>query len=236
MVFLSGFACWSPWHERCLLEFGGGVDGEFEASNFILYFKPTIPNSLSNSQVLEYTPTRRRHSSEPSAAEHIDNNANTSNCSSPALSPSVYIPIDYHSDSSNSSHQHSVRFHKLAEVRHLSSSHATEARHARLSYAASLQAELLAKRLASKLSIKETAGLSMTFCLLWFCGAWTYQLAISNTEAGVVNLLSSSSSLFTLILASLYPSSAGDLFSWSKLAAVVGSCGEIGRASCRERV
>ncbi|RXG57118.1 Solute carrier family 35 member F5 [Armadillidium vulgare] len=55
----------------------------------------------------------------------------------------------------------------------------------------------------------------------WFLGNYGYQEALSLTEVGVVNVISSTSGLFTLILASLFPSSSADKFSLSKLTAVL---------------
>ncbi|KAJ8935456.1 hypothetical protein NQ314_012876 [Rhamnusium bicolor] len=54
----------------------------------------------------------------------------------------------------------------------------------------------------------------------WFVANYTYQVALSETEAGMVNVLSSTSSLFTLILAAIFPSNQADKFTLSKLIAV----------------
>lgn len=47
------------------------------------------------------------------------------------------------------------------------------------------------------------------------------QVSQLKTQAGLFNLMSSSSSFFTLLLAAIYPSSSADKFTISKLAAVV---------------
>lgn len=60
----------------------------------------------------------------------------------------------------------SVRFSKLAEVRHMSESDATEALLARLSYQASVRAGEHARRQANKFSIQKVAKIALTFCLL----------------------------------------------------------------------
>lgn len=60
----------------------------------------------------------------------------------------------------------SVRFNKLAEVRHMSESEASEALLARLSYQASIRAGELAKRAATKLPIYKVARIAFIFCLL----------------------------------------------------------------------
>lgn len=49
----------------------------------------------------------------------------------------------------------------------------------------------------------------------------SYQEALANTEAGIVNILSCSSGLFTLILASIFPANSGDRFTLSKLLAII---------------
>lgn len=131
------------------------------------------------------------------------------------------------SDDSSMSVPRSVRFSKVKEVRQLSESHAEDANLARLSYTASLRAEEVLKRAANKLTIKQVAKLALIFCFVWFAANCTYQEAIANTQPGVVNVLSSTSAFFTLVLAAIFPSSASDKFSLSKLVAVMFSIGGI---------
>lgn len=69
-------------------------------------------------------------------------------------------------ESDDSSIQRSVRFNKLAEVRHMSESEAAEALLARLSYQASVRMGELAKRAATKLAIYKVAHISLIFCFL----------------------------------------------------------------------
>ena len=57
----------------------------------------------------------------------------------------------------------------------------------------------------------------------WFLGNYSYQAALSHTEAGLVNVLSSSSSLFTLLLAACLPSGVSDRFTLTKFVAVIFS-------------
>lgn len=52
-------------------------------------------------------------------------------------------------------------------------------------------------------------------------GNFLHQLALAKTEIGRVNVLSSTSSLFTLFLSSIFPSGAVDKMNLSKLFAVV---------------
>ena len=52
-------------------------------------------------------------------------------------------------------------------------------------------------------------------------GNFSYQEALLDTQAGIVNVLSSSSGLFTLIAAAIFPSSGSDRFTLSKLVTVL---------------
>ena len=103
----------------------------------------------------------------------------------------------------------------------MSASDALQANLARLSYAASLRAAAALQRAAERLTVAETAQLSLTFTFLFFLGNYSYQAALSHTEAGVVNVLSASSCLFTLILAAIFPSTPTDRISLTKLVAVL---------------
>lgn len=117
----------------------------------------------------------------------------------------------------------SVRFNGFVEVRELSPNEAVDALMARLSYSASIRAEVATRRCAEKLSALETMKVAATFSLLWFLGNYSYQAALSHTEAGLVNVLSSSSSLFTLVLAACLPSGSSDRFTLTKFIAVIFS-------------
>lgn len=102
--------------------------------------------------------------------EQEDENYYTDNNS--RLSNPVYVPVktpelDRNSGTeSDDSSVRSVRFNKLAEVRHMSETDATEALLARLSYQATLRAGELAKRAAIKLPVLRVAKLSLVFCVL----------------------------------------------------------------------
>lgn len=147
------------------------------------------------------------------------------------LTESVYVPLRY-DDKNNSGSEHddindlrdrSVRFNNLMEVRQLTDAYAEEQVIARLSYPAAVRAEEMRLRALSKLSIKQVAKLAFLFSILWFFANYCYQIALHDTEVGVVNVLSSTSSLFTLICAAIYPGSSVDRFSLSKLVAVLVS-------------
>ncbi|KAL1502257.1 hypothetical protein ABEB36_007423 [Hypothenemus hampei] len=143
------------------------------------------------------------------------------------LSNPIYVPIkiaerDVSSGTeSDDSSLRCVRFNKVAEVRHLSEVEAADALLARLSYQSYIKASEVAKRASVKLPVNQISKLAFVFCFLWFLANYTYQVALLKTEAGVVNMLFSTSSIFTLILASLYPSSSSDRFSISKLLAII---------------
>lgn len=167
--------------------------------------------------------------------EHEDENFYSEENTS--LSKPTYVPVktpereilDRSSGTeSDDSSVRSVRFNKLAEVRHMSETEATEALLARLSYQASLRAGEYAKRVASKLPVMKVAKIALIFCLLWFLANYTFQLALAYAEAGTVTVLSSTSSLFTLFLAAAFPSNQGDRCTISKFVAVcLGLCGVI---------
>lgn len=146
------------------------------------------------------------------------------------LSEPIYVPLKYDDKSSSNSSineitesSRSVRFNNLMEVRQLSDSHAEEALIARMSYTAAIRAEELRLRALSKLTIKQVAKIAFVFCVLWFFANYSYQIALDCTEAGIVNVLSSTSSLFTLICAAIYPGSSADRFTLSKLVTVLVS-------------
>ena len=127
-----------------------------------------------------------------------------------------------------SSSQRRVRFKRLAEVVEMNPAEAMAANLARLSYTASLRAQAALRRAAQRLSVSEVARLALFFTLPWFLGNYCYQMALSKTEAAVVNILSSSSSFFTLLLSALFPSDTSDQLSLSKLCAVIFSiCGVV---------
>ncbi|KAJ7407400.1 Solute carrier family 35 member F5 [Willisornis vidua] len=120
----------------------------------------------------------------------------------------LYVPVKFHdlptekNDSNNSDAEKTpkkprVRFSNIMEIRQLPSSHALEAKLSRMSYPT------------------------------WFLANFSYQEALSDTQVALVNILSSTSGLFTLILAAVFPSNSGDRFTLSKLLAVILSIGGV---------
>ncbi|XP_076337145.1 solute carrier family 35 member F5 isoform X2 [Tachypleus tridentatus] len=199
MIYLFGFIIWKPWRDQC-------------------FNRPV------------YTLMDLNRDS--------DNESERRTIEEPLLSDSTWVPIRFHDggdkgsgnesdDSAAARGLKSVRFSKLTEVRQLSDSQADDALLARLSYMATVRAQEAALRDATKLSVKQVAKIALLFCIPWFLGNLSYQEALLDTEAGIVNVLSCSSALFTLILAAMFPSSTGDKFSLSKFLAVVVSMGGV---------
>ncbi|XP_036213865.2 solute carrier family 35 member F5 isoform X1 [Bactrocera oleae] len=142
----------------------------------------------------------------------------------PSLSDPTFIPIRssgaISGTESDDSSIRSVRFSKLAEVREMSAHEATEALMARLSYAASI-------RIHRQKSHHKTAKTALLFCVLWFVANYFFQLSLELGETAMVTLLSSSSTLFTLVLAAFFPSAVGDKFTVTKIIAVAMNMGGI---------
>lgn len=203
-------------------------DAEFEKPFFSTYMKTSMFSLYLLG--LCFWPPWRDQCNKPAAYMYIDPNAEDENFYTEAntsLSDPTYVPIKFpelgdrsSGTESDDSSVKSVRFSKLAEVRHMSETDATEALLARLSYQASVRAGEVARRAASKFPIQNVAKIALLFCILWFIANYTYQIALAKTEAAIVNVLSSTSSLFTLILAAVFPSNLGDRFTLSKLVAV----------------
>ncbi|XP_077293112.1 solute carrier family 35 member F5 isoform X1 [Arctopsyche grandis] len=201
------------------------------------YEKPFFSTYVKTSMFTLYLfglcfwPPWRDQCNRPPAYMLVDPNADDENFFTDAntsLSDPTYVPVrtperevaEISGTESDESSQRSVRFNKVAEVRHMSEHCAAEALLARLSHAASVRAGEAARRHAAKLSARRQAKVALCFCLLWFVANYTYQASLVTTEAGVVTALSSTSSLFTLVLAALFPSQPGDRITLSKLIAV----------------
>lgn len=216
MLYLPGFLLYKPWRDQCLLS---------RSTNF-----PRRYHLVAGEDEGEDNPT----SNDDEDEEHAQG-------MSRSLSNPIFQPINY-PDSGKSSETESdidpshhpalaassieeppgrkVRFNRVAEVRQMSTQDALYANLSRLSYTASLRAQAALRRAANRLNVKEVAQVSLMFSFLWFMGNYSYQLALSNTEAGIVNVLSSTSCLFTLLLSALFPSNSHDKLTFSKFATV----------------
>lgn len=202
----------------------------YEKPFFCTYFKTSM-FSLYLLGFLIWPPWRDAYCVHPSTYAYLESEPEEEVLDEPInarLSNPIYVPIKTDRDLDKSSGTESddsslrlVRFSKVAEVRQLSEIEASDALMARLGYQAYLRAHEIAKRANLKLPVHQVSKLAFVFCLLWFSANYTYQVALLRTEAGVVNILSSTSSLFTLILAAIYPSSNVDKFTISKLVAIL---------------
>uniref|UniRef100_A0A4W3HQ61 Solute carrier family 35 member F5 n=1 Tax=Callorhinchus milii TaxID=7868 RepID=A0A4W3HQ61_CALMI len=158
-----------------------------------------------------------------------------------SLDEPLYIPVKFHdspNEKANSVHSDHdmapkktrVRFSNIMEVRQLPAHHALEAKLSRMSYPAAKDHEAVLKSVG-KLTVTQVAKISFFFCFVWFVANFSYQEALSDTQVAIVNILSSTSGLFTLILAAMFPSNSGDRFTLSKLLAVILSIGGIALVS-----
>lgn len=158
------------------------------------------------------------------------------------LSDPVFVPIKFDArsgyetngsssteseDISPSTRVRAVRFSKLSEVRHLSEIHAEEAILARLSYSAYMQVIEARLKAANKLSVRQIIKIAVIFSFIFFFGNFCYQQSLKYIKSGVVTILLSTSALFTLVLASVFPATNNDRFTLSKLVAVAFSIGGI---------
>ncbi|CAG5865898.1 unnamed protein product [Menidia menidia] len=154
------------------------------------------------------------------------------------LSEPLYVPVKFQDIPTehakcligDASKKHRVRFSNIIEVRQLPSTQALEAKLSRMSYPAAKDHEAML-RTVGKLTITDVAKISFFFCFVWFLANLSYQEALSDTQVAIVNILSSTSGLFTLILAAIFPSNSSDRFTLSKLLAVVLSMGGVALVS-----
>ncbi|NWX43003.1 S35F5 protein, partial [Steatornis caripensis] len=201
VLYLLGFIVWKPWRQQCTRGFRGRHAAFFADAEG--YF----------------------------AACTTDNTVNSS------LSEPLYVPVKFHDlpaekngssniDAEKTPKKPRVRFSNIMEIRQLPSSHALEAKLSRMSYPTVKEQESILKTVG-KLTATQVAKISFFFCFVWFLANFSYQEALSDTQVAIVNILSSTSGLFTLILAAVFPSNSGDRFTLSKLLAVILSIGGV---------
>ncbi|XP_039611330.1 solute carrier family 35 member F5-like isoform X2 [Polypterus senegalus] len=195
ILYLLGFLVWKPWRQQCSKGFRGRHAAFFADAEG--YFTACTTDSSLNNSLSEplYVPVKFQD-----AATEKNGDINTE-CESPLKKTRV-------------------RFSNIMEVRQLPSTHALEAKLSRMSYPAAKDHESMLKAVG-KLTVTQVAKISFFFCFVWFLANFAYQEALSDTQVAIVNILSSTSGLFTLILASIFPSNSGDRFTLSKLLAVV---------------
>ncbi|KAM5271150.1 solute carrier family 35 member F5 isoform 2-T3 [Hipposideros larvatus] len=195
VLYLLGFIIWKPWRQQCTRGFRGKHAAFFADAEG--YFAACTTDTTMNS----------------------------------SLSEPLYVPVKFHDlpsekpentniDTEKTPKKSRVRFSNIMEIRQLPSSHALEAKLSRMSYPTVKEQEFLLKTVG-KLTATQVAKISFFFCFVWFLANFSYQEALSDTQVAIVNILSSTSGLFTLILAAVFPSNSGDRFTLSKLLAVI---------------
>lgn len=155
-LYLLGLCFWPPWRDQCNKPTAYTVINN--QVNFVI-IKYSIYNEICKIflQIIDPNVEDENFFSEENAR----------------LSDPTFVPIktpdqcDRSSGTeSDDSSVRSVRFSKLAEVRHMSESDATEALLARLSYHASVRAGEQARRQANKFSIQKVSKIASMFCFL----------------------------------------------------------------------
>lgn len=237
-TYLLGFLIYAPWREECRRE-SHRLVARVNVSNGD-YHRVNVQDH--DEEVMEDTESQDEQASENGAGASSSSHRGSNSSLLRSLSSPLFVPAnipesgkssgteesDAESRSASSSTSRRVRFKRLAEVVEMNPAEAMAANLARLSYSASLRAQAALRRAAQRLSVSDVAKLALAFTLPWFLGNYCYQMALSKTEAAVVNILSSSSSFFTLLLSALFPSDSSDQLSLSKLCAVIFSiCGVI---------
>ncbi|XP_041057037.1 solute carrier family 35 member F5-like isoform X3 [Carcharodon carcharias] len=178
--------------------------------------------------------TNGRHVALFADAENYLATCTTDSSVNDSLSEPLYIPVKFHdsanekanNDNTTALKKPRVRFSNIMEVRQLPAHHAFEAKLSRMSYPAAKDHEAVLKSVG-KLTVSQVAKISFFFCFVWFLANFSYQEALSDTQVAIVNILSSTSGLFTLLLAAMFPSNSGDRFTLSKLLAVILSIGGV---------
>lgn len=144
---------------------------KFDKPFFTTYFKTSL-FSLYLLGLFFWPPWKDQCTKQP-AYMYLDPNVEDENSyieHNTSLSDPQFVPIKKSDRSSGTesddSSIHSVRFSKMAEVRHMSDADANEALLARLSYQASLRAGEAARKSAIKFPIHVVAKIAVTFCIL----------------------------------------------------------------------
>ncbi|XP_058508445.1 solute carrier family 35 member F5-like isoform X2 [Solea solea] len=205
VLYLLGFLLWRPWRQQC----SGSLKRRRSAffADAEAYFAHCTTDTTVNNRLSEPLYLPMKFQDVP--AEH-------SNC--------------LIGDCESSSRKQRVRFSNIMEVRQLPSTQALEAKLSRMSYPAAKDHEAML-RTVGKLTITDVAKISFFFCFVWFLANLSYQEALSDMQVAIVNILSSTSGLFTLILAAIFPSNSTDRFTLSKLVTVALSIGGVALVS-----
>lgn len=139
------------------------------------YQKPFFTTYVKTSMFTFYLlglcfwPSWREQCARPQSFMHLEN-AEDEQDPSTSLSDPQFVPVKRSDRSSGTesddSSVHSVRFNKVAEVRHMSTVDASDALLARLSYNASVRAGETLWRTENKLPIGVVARVALLFCYL----------------------------------------------------------------------
>ena len=227
-TYLLGFVVFSPWRQECRQH---ARNRETNGYHRVETEDPIISDGAEESQLEDDAP----------AVPSTSNGGSGSILRS--LSSPLFVPANIPESGKSSGTEESdgdgisvssssrrsvrrVRFKQLAEMVEMNPREAMAANLARLSYNASLRAQAAIRKAAQRLTLHEVAKLALYFLVPWFLGSYCYQKALAKTEAAVVNILSSSSSLFTLVLSAIFKSDSSDRITVSKGCAVFANiCG-----------
>uniref|UniRef100_A0A0N5AFU2 Nuclear receptor domain-containing protein n=1 Tax=Syphacia muris TaxID=451379 RepID=A0A0N5AFU2_9BILA len=218
------------------------VDLKFERPFFSTYVKLSMLTAyfipyFFNCQLLRSKKVGiHRHeqlllSDESDFSETLDSDSGD-RCVSESLTPSEFervaisegSDVDYTPKVPRHVHFSEACFTFVCEIRHMPISVADDAFKARLPYSAA--------RFWCSFSISSHLKKTCFLSLLWIVCTLTYQASLLFISVSSLNLLSSSSSLFVLILSAVFPQSSADYITWLKLALVV--CNFLGVALVSE--
>ncbi|XP_064646620.1 solute carrier family 35 member F5-like isoform X2 [Lineus longissimus] len=214
ILYLAGFLAFRSWRQQCRKNSLTQSTGFEALDTFLQLVDPTSSDQKEEDQLISdpiFVPVKYDDKGNASGTDSDDGSGK--DCAT--------------AKTKEKNRSRSVRFNQLSEVRQLSENQAEDAIMARLSYSAFVRAEEYRLRFLSKMTVKQIAKIAFIFCVLFFFGNLAYQEALKDTEAGVVNVLSSTSGLFTLVLAAMFPSSSMDKFTLSKFVCVLFSIGGV---------
>ncbi len=234
MTYLLGFALYRPWRQECAGFLRGGEEGAVRRMLRQRYQRINESEEDAAEEAAEAAEEAEEAeeavevevAEDPASGDGVRHAGLSRSLSSPVWIP-ANIPESGKSSGTESEGEGAagrrmrrVRFMNVAQVVEMNPADALYANLSRLSYNASLRAQAALQRAASRLTVGEVFQLAFLFCLPWFMGNYCYQSALSDTEAAVVNVLSSSSCLFTMVLAAIFPSESSDRITLSKFFAV----------------
>jgi len=201
-IYLVGFIFYPPWRRKCIrcvcddypgqYQLVGETDTDTDGDNEENY---QIRNSMSEPF---YLPAKIP--SDTSDAENVSNKNEAEND----------VVVEDPKQSSTK-----VKFNDVMEVCQLEDS--KEMHIARMNFGAAVRAKLLLRHEQGILSVPQVMRVSFLFAFLFFLGNLLYQESLGMTEVAIVNIMSSMSTFFTLILAGLCPTNANDKFTLTKL-------------------